>query len=126
LEVGLGLARQVHHGEHGDLVAQKLLVEQAAVALDVARLFECAHAAQARRRRDADTARQLHIGHAAVVLQLLENLAIDRIESRGHRRLLALASGGSILTPIRDHAKQSCADKVSRYAKDRLSITKLW
>ena len=28
LEVGLGLAGQVHHGEHGDLVAEQLLVEQ--------------------------------------------------------------------------------------------------
>ena len=40
LEVGLGLARQVHHGEDGDLVAEQLLVEQRAVALDVAGLLQ--------------------------------------------------------------------------------------
>jgi C4-dicarboxylate transporter, DctM subunit len=39
-EIGFGLARQVDHGEHRDLVAEQLLVEQRAVAADEARLLQ--------------------------------------------------------------------------------------
>src|SRR5215468_5610033 len=74
----------MHHCEDGHLVAEKLLVEQRTIALDVAGLFERAHAAQARRSRDADPARKLDIGDAAVILQLLENLAVDGIETGGN------------------------------------------
>src|SRR5882672_9640917 len=77
----------MHHGEDGDLVAQKLLVEQRAVALDEPGLLERTHAAQAGWRGNADPARQLHIGDAAVVLQLLENMAVDGVETAGHDKL---------------------------------------
>ena len=83
-EIGFRLARQMHHGEHRHLVAELLLVEQRAVALDVAGLLQRAHAPQAGRRRNADPARQLHIGDAAVVLQLLQDLAVDGVETGGH------------------------------------------
>ena len=86
-KIGFRLARQMHHGEHRHLVAELLLVEQRAVALDVAGLLQRAHAAQAGRRRNADPARQLDIGHAAVVLQLFQNLAVDGIESGGQAPL---------------------------------------
>ena len=84
-EIRLGLARQMHHREDGHLIAELLFVEQSAVALDIARLLQRADAAQARRRRDSDATRQLHVGDAAVLLQLLEDLAVDGVESGGHK-----------------------------------------
>ena len=95
-QVGLGLAAQVHHGEDGDLVAEQLLVEQRAIALDVARLFERPHPAQARRGRYADPVRQLDIGDAAVVLQLLEDPAVDGVEAGGHGGLRAAPPVGRV------------------------------
>ena len=83
LEVGLGLAGEVDHGEHRDLVAEQLLVEQRPVALDEARLLQRPHPAQAGRRRNADPPRQLHIGDAAVVLQLLQDFPVDGVEAAG-------------------------------------------
>jgi hypothetical protein len=50
------------------------------VAADIARLLQRAHPAQAGRGRYADAAGQLDIGHAAVVLQFGEDLAVDWIE----------------------------------------------
>ncbi len=101
-EVGFGLARQMHHGEHRHLVAKLLLVEQRAVALDVAGLLQRAHAAQARRRRNADAARQFHIGHAAVVLQLFQNFAVDGIQTGGQRRLLSGSAAPARNDPYRE------------------------
>ena len=95
-QIGFRLARKMHHGEHGHLVAELLLVEQRAVALDVARLLQRAHAAQAGRRRNADPARQLHIGHAAVVLQFFQDLAVDGIETGGQAELPKRGTGTSI------------------------------
>ncbi len=85
LQVGLGLAGEVHHGEDRHLVAEQLFIEQGAVALDVAGLLEGAHPAQAGRRRDADPAGQLHIGDAAVLLQFLEDFPVDRVELSFHK-----------------------------------------
>ena len=83
LEVGIGLARQVHHGEDGHLVAEELLVEQRTIAFDVASLLECAHPAQTGRSRDADPARKLDVGDAPIFLQLFENLLVNGIETGG-------------------------------------------
>src|SRR5262249_26388094 len=58
LEVAVGLAGEMHHGEDRDLVAEPLLVQERAVALDEPRLLERADAAEAWRRRDPDPARQ--------------------------------------------------------------------
>src|SRR5437764_474023 len=85
-KIGLGLACEVHHREHGDVEAEQLLVEQSAVALDEASLLQRPHPAQAGRRRDADPARQLHIGHPAVVLQLLQDLPVDGVDAGGHAK----------------------------------------
>ena len=76
----------MNHREDGYLVAELFLVEQGAVALDVARLLQRADAAKAWRRRDADAACQLDVGDAAVLLQLLEDLAVDGVESGGHEQ----------------------------------------
>src|SRR5262249_2411076 len=80
-KVGFGLTGEMDHREHRHLEAEQLLVEQAAIALDVAGLLKRAHPAQAGRRRNADAARQLDIGHAAVVLELLEDLPVNGIEA---------------------------------------------
>ena len=84
IEVGFRLARQMHHGEGDELVAEPLLVEQAAIALDEARLLQRPHPPQTGRRRNADPARQFHIGDAAVVLQFGEDFQVDRIEASEH------------------------------------------
>jgi hypothetical protein len=74
----------VHHRKHSHLVTERLLVEQSAIALDEARFLQRPHPAKARRRRNADPARQFDIGHAAVTLQLLQDLPVDGIETIGH------------------------------------------
>src|SRR6516225_7189373 len=83
LEVGVGLARQVHQREHRDVIAQELGVEERPIALDVAGLFERAQTSQARRGRDPDAASELHVGDPAVVLKLLQNPAVEGIEAIG-------------------------------------------
>ena len=72
------------HGKGGDVEVERLLVDQRPVALDDARLLERAHAAEARRRRDADAAGELDIGHAPVVLKLLQDLPVDGVEIGFH------------------------------------------
>jgi hypothetical protein len=94
----------VHHGEHGHLVAEKLLVEQCTIAFDVAGLFERAHSPQTGRRRDADPARKLDIGHAAILLQLLENLPVDGIETSGHGN----APDSLLLGPLSSNSAAGC------------------
>src|SRR5271168_3118660 len=54
LQVRLRLARQVHRSKHRHVEAEPARVQQAAVTLDVARLFERTYTAQAGRRGDAD------------------------------------------------------------------------
>src|SRR5262245_53111722 len=77
----------MHQGEDGDLVAEQLLVEQRAIAPDVAGLLERAHPPQAGRRRKPEPARELDIGDAAVVLQLFEDPSVDGIETSSHETL---------------------------------------
>src|SRR5207248_1355819 len=127
LGIGIGLARQMHHGEDSHLVAEELLVEQRTIAFDVASLLECAHAAQTGRSRDADAARKLDVGDAPIFLQLLENLLVNGIQTGGQgkdsgrfakcsRQLLATAGqtcetllrGGKIPPGARPLVSQSC------------------
>src|SRR5437899_1100785 len=98
----------MHHGEDGDLVPEQLLVEQGAITLDVTSLFERADAAQTRRRRNADPARQFDVGHAAVALQFFENLSINGVETGWHVRLRRLVS--NIIIHLSPRAKLSCSD----------------
>jgi hypothetical protein len=70
----------MHQGKHRHLETEQLLVEQGAVALDVAGLLQRPHPAQARRRRYADPPRQFHIGDAAVILHFLQDFPVDGVE----------------------------------------------
>src|SRR5262249_59055776 len=71
-------------GEGGRLGAEAFRGGERTRAFDVPGLAERAPPPQAGRSRDADPARQLDIGDAAVVLQLLENLSVDGIETGSH------------------------------------------
>src|SRR5262249_57363559 len=104
----------MHQGKYRHLVAEQFLVEQRAVALDVAGLLERAHPAQAGRSRNADSARQLHIGDAAVVLQLLENPAVDGVETGGHE-MLRRVGPARIISGVATTTKDYCASLVSGY-----------
>jgi hypothetical protein len=59
---------------------EALPVYQRTVALDDAGLFKRPDPAETWRRRDADPARQLDVGHASIGLKLVEDLPIDRIK----------------------------------------------
>src|SRR6202044_1432446 len=87
LEVDLSLARQMHHRERDHLATEFLLIQEGAVAADIACLLEGTDAAQARRGRNADPSRQFHIRHAAVFLELAQNMAIDGVEASHRWRL---------------------------------------
>src|SRR5262249_46827069 len=80
-EVGFRLAGQADEDEGGEVEAERLFVEQCAVASDEAGLFQGADPAEARRRRDAYPAGQLDVGHAAVVLQLVQDLPVDGVQA---------------------------------------------
>src|SRR5262245_32414034 len=112
-EICLRLAREMHHCEHGDLVAELLLIEQRTVSFDVSGLFKRAHAAQARWRRNADPTSQLHIGDAAVRLQLAENLSVYRVETGRHRIYLWRIGNENIHTAKDYFAKEYYADGLS-------------
>ena len=87
LEAGklrLPLRRELDHREEHHLVAEHLRVEQRPVAPDVAGLLERPHPAQARRRRETDATRELHIRDAGVVLELAQDGKVDRIEASAH------------------------------------------
>src|ERR1700687_3730473 len=67
-EISLRLAREVHHDEYGDLVAEAFFVEQRPIAADDARVLKGAHSPQAWRRGDTDAAGKLYVGDAPVAL----------------------------------------------------------
>jgi hypothetical protein len=73
----------MHHGEDRDFEAEQLLVQEAAIALDVAGLFQGTDPAQAGRRGNADPAGELYIGDAAVGLQLGKDMPVDGVETAG-------------------------------------------
>ena len=83
LEVGVLLAGQADKDEAGDLKAQRLAVQFGVIALDIAGLFQRPHAAQAGRRGDLGAARQLHIGDAAIGLQLGQDAQVDGVQLAG-------------------------------------------
>jgi hypothetical protein len=58
------------------------------IALDHARLFKAADAAEARRCGQADSLRQLDVGHAPVGLQFAQDREVDFVEFyECHRQL---------------------------------------
>src|SRR5579885_1110259 len=86
-EISLRLACQMHHGEHGDLIAELFFVEQRAVSLNKARLLQRPHTSQTWWRGNTDPTGKFDIGDASVVLQFLQDATIDRVKTSGHRRL---------------------------------------
>ena len=80
LEVGLGLAGQPDKGENLNRIAQSLGIQIGVIAADDSRFLEPADTAKAGRRRNAGALCQIHIGHASVILQIAENLPVDRVE----------------------------------------------
>src|SRR3954447_14499669 len=81
----------MHHGEGGEFVAQQLFVKQRPITFDIAGLLQRPHAPQTGRRRNTDPSRQLNIGDAAIILQLLQDVSVDGIETCGHAGLLNVA-----------------------------------
>jgi hypothetical protein len=81
-------------------MAKQLLVEQRAVALDVAGLLEGAHPPQAGRRRDADPAGKFHIGDSAVVLEFPQDIAVDGVEAGRHGK--PPGGEGDALSPLKN------------------------
>ena len=75
-----GLALQADHGENRDRKAQLRRIEFSVIAANDPVLFQCANAAQARRRGQADAMRQLDIGDSAFVLQFRKQATIDFVE----------------------------------------------
>src|SRR5215470_19200797 len=71
----------MHHCERRYLAAERLLIKQRAISLDVTGLLKTANAAQARRRRDADPSGQLHVGDSAVMLQFAQDIAVDGVQA---------------------------------------------
>src|SRR5947209_7273141 len=70
----------MNQGKNDDVVAEKLAVEQRAVALDIAGLLQGADASQAGWRRNTHPPRQIEIGDSAIVLQLLQDAPVDSIQ----------------------------------------------
>ena len=117
LRSGSAWLDEMHHGEHRHLVAQQLLVEQRPIALDEARLLQRPHPPQARRRRNADPPRQLHIGDAAVVLQLLEDFPVDGVETGGHG--VPPASDSALISPMPAPRETLLRERYNRTAAPR-------
>src|SRR5262249_38213571 len=108
-KVGFRLARQMHHGEDRDFVAELLFVEQRAIALDEAGFLQRTDAAQTGRRGNTDTACQLHVRDAAFRLPFFQDFAVDRVEAGWHRRSFWPNGTDNIHTAKYYFAKQYCA-----------------
>ena len=80
LEIGLGLALEADHREHGDGVAQHRRIDHGMIGGDGAGFLQRTDTAQARRCRQPDLARQIHIGHPAIVLQFAQDLQVDVVD----------------------------------------------
>src|SRR4051812_3692213 len=94
-QVGLGLALEADHREHGDAEAELRGVEFRVIALDDPAVLERAHTAQARGSRQTDALRQIDVGNPAFRLQFCQQPAIDAVERRHAppmRRLLKLTT----------------------------------
>src|SRR5262245_29178152 len=97
---------QPDHGEGGDVKAEGLVVEDGGEALDDAGLFERAHTAQARRRRDAHLARKLDIGDAPVGEKLAQDQPIGRIKTgSAHVWTFSFAGGDSACWTVKGLAR---------------------
>ena len=64
----------------------------------------------------SDSAGELHIGDAAVVLQLFENPAVDGVETGGHE-MLRRVGPARIISGVAATAKDYCASTVPRHRR---------
>ena len=80
LEVGLGLAGQPDKGKDLHRIAQGFGIDIGVVAADDPLFLEDTDTAQAGRRGNAGTLGEVDIRHSAIVLQITEDLAINRIQ----------------------------------------------
>jgi hypothetical protein len=83
-QIGVGLARQMHGGEHRDVEAEPARIEHSAITEDVALFLQRSHPAQAGRRRNADPFGQFNIGDSAVGLDFAENFEVDFVKVLRH------------------------------------------
>src|ERR687887_1561341 len=72
-----------------------------------------AYPPQTRWSRDADSTRKLDIGHAAILLQLVENLPVDGIETSAHGNAPdSLLLGRIVSNSALPAAKDSCPNGI--------------
>src|SRR5262249_58670621 len=102
-------ARRGHGGERGGGVAETRRGEPRRIALVAAGLWGGAPPPQAGRGRDTHAPRQLDICDTAVVLQLLENLSVDGIETGRHGRLRNRFLARALLAMPARTAKHYCS-----------------
>jgi hypothetical protein len=95
----------VNESENDDVVAEKLIVQQRSVALDIAGLLQGADAPQARRGRNTNSPGQVEIGYASIVLQLLQDVPVDIVKPVGHRKAPAVP----FISRLWPEAKLYCA-----------------
>jgi hypothetical protein len=79
-EIGFGLAGEADHGEDLHLEAECPGVERCVIAVDQSHLLERADPAQTGRGGDSDASGKLDVGHAALGLQLGEDLVVDGVK----------------------------------------------
>src|SRR5690606_8103852 len=70
------------HAEGDEVETQLRAIEKGVIPLDDPRLFQLAHAPQARRRRNADSLRKLDIRYPAIALQFAQYLDVYGVQIR--------------------------------------------
>ena len=74
----------MYGGKHRDVETEPARVEQPAIPLDVAFLFQSPDPAQAGRRRNPDPFGQFDIGDSTVSLDFAQDFEVDFVKVLGH------------------------------------------
>ncbi len=95
-EVFAAVVREGDFGEHREGVSELLQAQVGAVAGDVACLFQPLDADQAGAGREAHCVREVHVGHAPVLLQLRQDAQVQSVDFEGfvHGGLASRMTGG--------------------------------
>ena len=80
LKVGLGLACQPDKGKNLNGVAKGFGIKIGVITADDALILENADAAKTGRCRDAGTFCQIDIGHPPIILKIIQDLPVNRVE----------------------------------------------